>query len=161
MAAIIDPSSVKKYVESLYIIGSLRNRDNVVDVANELRGTLDIECFDDWISPGPEADDHWKTYEEKRGHTYSKALDGYAAQHVYEFDKYHLDRCDGAVLVYPAGRSCGIEFGYVIGSGKPGWILLDNPDRWDVMVQFANGWTHTTAELAEMIGEYNASDYTV
>ena len=27
--------------------------------------------------------------------------------------------------------------GYLIGQGKPGYILLDRPDRWDVMYKLA------------------------
>jgi len=65
---------------------------------------------------------------------------------------------DGAVLVYPAGRSCGIEFGYIVGRGKPGWVLLDSPDRWDVMVQFAriNGgdWAFDIDTLIKQMKKY-------
>ena len=125
-------------MNSIYLIGSLRNK-KIPEIATALR-ELRFNVFDDWFAAGPEADDWWKTYSEARGQTYAEALEDYAAKHVFDFDKHHLDRCDGAVLVYPAGRSCGIEFGYFIGTGKPGWVLLDSPDRWDVMVQFARGW---------------------
>lgn len=125
-------------INSLYIIGSLRN-SNVADIANIIRSRTNIDVFDDWQSPGPEADDHWKKYSEKRGQNYKEALSGWSAKHIFEFDKHHLDRCDGALLVLPAGRSCGMELGYTIGKGKPGWILLDDPERWDIMMLFATG----------------------
>jgi len=124
-------------ISSLYIIGSLRN-PAIVEIANKIR-TLGIDVFDDWQSPGPQADDFWKQYSQARGQTYKQALNSWSAKHVFEFDKHHLDRCDAALLVLPAGRSCGIEFGYTIGKGKPGFILLDDPERWDVMFQFATG----------------------
>jgi hypothetical protein len=38
----------------------------------------------------------------------------------------------------------------MIGKGKPGYILLEDPDRWDVMYQFASGVFY---ELNELIVE--------
>ena len=137
-------------VKSIYIIGSLRNRDLVIETGNKLRA-IGIEGFDDWISPGPEADDYWKSYAEARGQTYLEALNSWAAKHVFEFDHFHLNRCDGAILLPPAGKSCHLEFGYMIGTGKPGWVLLDNPDRWDVMYQFATGWSYDIDEIVDWI----------
>ena len=51
------------------------------------------------------------------------------------------------VLVCPAGKSGHLEFGYAIGRGTPGLILLDDPERWDVMYQFADGVTDDEDEL--------------
>lgn len=123
--------------KKIYLIGSLRNPE-VPKIANRLR-RLGFEVFDDWYAAGPEADDKWRDYEKARGRSYKEALKGFAARHVYHFDKHHLDACDIAILVLPAGKSGHLELGYVIGKGKPGFILLDNPERWDVMYQFANG----------------------
>lgn len=133
-------------MKAIYIIGSLRNPD-VVKVGNKVR-EAGMEGFDDWISPGPEADDFWKSYSEERGQSYMDALKSWAAIHVFEFDKFHLDRCDGSILVCPAGKSCHLEFGYMVGQGKPSYVLLDSPDRWDVMYQFATG---IYIDLDEMI----------
>jgi hypothetical protein len=132
---------------ALYLIGSLRNREGVVDTAVALEEMLppSVEVFCSWLAPGPEADDYWKTFEEGMGRTYLEALDGWAAKHVFEFDKFHLDRCDGAILTYPAGRSCHLEAGYMVGKGKPVWALLDDPERWDVMLRFLTGW-HTDVD---------------
>lgn len=138
-------------IKSLYLIGSLRN-ENVKSIANNLR-TLSLDVFDDWMAAGPEADDYWKTYETGRGKGYKDALLGYAAQHVFHFDKSHLDRCDAAVLVLPAGRSGHLELGYVIGSGKPGFILLDGDyleeGRFDVMYNFATKVFENEGEMLE------------
>ena len=122
-------------MKTLYLIGSLRNSE-IPRLGQEIR-KLGIDVFDDWFSAGPEADDHWKEYETKRDHTYKKALQGWAARHVFDFDITHLDRCDGACLVLPAGRSGHLELGYMAGAGKAVFVLLDDPDRWDVMYQFA------------------------
>ena len=106
-----------------------------------------MEVFDDWFAAGPEADDCWRSYEKAKGHTYPEALKGYAANHVFDFDLHHLKRVDGAVLVYPAGKSAHLELGYVAGQGKPTFILLDQePDRFDVMLQFATGGIYYTVE---------------
>ncbi|KKL16494.1 hypothetical protein LCGC14_2494950, partial [marine sediment metagenome] len=77
------------------------------------------------------------------------ALDGWAGKHVFEFDKFHIDRADFGILILPAGKSGHLELGYMIGCGKPGFILLDKPDRWDVMYQFATGIFFDEAEMIE------------
>lgn len=121
---------------SVYVIGSLRN-PIIPDIGNRLR-SIGWDVFDDWHAAGPHADDEWKRYEEERGNTYREALKGYAAKHVFEFDLFHLDRCDAALLVLPAGKSGHLELGYMVGSGKRTGVVLDTPERWDVMYQFAN-----------------------
>jgi hypothetical protein len=131
----------------IYLIGSLRN-PQIGAIAEKLRA-VGHEVFDDWYAAGPEADDYWQKYEIAKGNNYKQGLQGYAAKHVYEFDKFHLDRNEVAVLALPAGKSAHLELGYVIGKGKPGYILLDNPDRWDVMYQFANGVFYSVEELIE------------
>jgi len=142
----------------LYIIGSLRN-PKVTEVASALR-KAGFDVFDDWYAAGPDADDAWRDYEKARGRTYLEALGGYAARHVFEFDKYHLDRADAAVLVAPAGKSAHLELGYMIGRGRPGFILLDpEVERWDVMYQFATGLVDGVDELVQMIKERNMTHF--
>jgi hypothetical protein len=124
----------------IYLIGSLRHNEMVNKIGVQLR-EAGYDVFDDWSSVGPEADDYWKEYAQRRDMTYKEALNGWSAEHVFEFDKAHLDRADMAILVHPAGKSCHLELGYVIGSGKPGiiyWPEGEPPqERWDVMVKFA------------------------
>lgn len=120
----------------IYLIGSLRNPEIPTIAAKMRAASLDV--FDDWYAPGPEADDYWRTYEMQRGRTFLEALSGYAARHIFDFDKHHIDSSHVGVLVLPAGKSAHMELGYMLGQGKPGFILLDNdPERWDVMYQFA------------------------
>jgi hypothetical protein len=122
----------------VYLIGSLRNPE-VNRLAHAIR-ELGFEVFDDWTAAGPTADDTWRDYEKQRGHSYVEALQGYAAKHVFAFDRYHLDRADMAVMLMPAGKSGHLELGYILGRGKPGFILFDQePERFDVMYQFASG----------------------
>lgn len=126
-------------MKSIYLIGSLRN-PVIPEIANDLQA-IGLEPFADWWGAGPEADDWWKTYNEKRGIDYFDALNGYAAQMVFNFDRTHLDRCDAVLLVLPAGKSGHLEFGYSVGKNKPAYVLADDQlgkDRWDVMLAFAS-----------------------
>jgi nucleoside 2-deoxyribosyltransferase len=124
---------------SIYVIGSLRNK-NVPEFAQTLR-LEGFDVFDDWFAPGPEADDFWQKYSNGREQDYAEALKSHAAQHVFEFDKKHLDRCDLAILLMPGGKSAHLELGYTIGRGKPGYIFFPDgePERYDVMYNFATG----------------------
>lgn len=103
--------------------------------------------FDDWFAAGPIADDSWQEYENVRRHSFDEALSGYAARHVFAFDKFHLDRVSGGILVLPAGKSGHLELGYLAGQGKPCFILMDKePERYDVMYQFATGGVYFNLE---------------
>ena len=130
----------------LYLIGSLRN-PLIPDLGNQIR-ELGYDVFDDWHAAGPEADDEWRRYEKERGRSYMDALGGYAARHVFDFDRHHLDEAQVGVLVLPAGKSGHLELGYLIGKGVPSLILLDKDyDRWDVMYRFASGVYDDPADL--------------
>ena len=119
----------------VYLIGSLRNPE-VPHLGNRLRA-IGIEAFDLWHGGGPEADDKWQQYEQIRGRSYKEALYDSYATHIWEYDKFHLDSSDAAVMLHPVGRSAHIELGYMIHSGKPTFVYLDEqPERWDVMLRF-------------------------
>ena len=134
--------------KSIYIIGSLRN-EIIPSVAASLRD-LGLDAFDDWYSAGPEADDYLRDYYRERKFKYSDVLNSHSARHIFEFDKKHLDRCDCAVLVLPAGKSGHLELGYVIGRGKPGYILMDGePERVDIMHSFATKVFMNREEMLE------------
>ena len=136
-------------ISSIYVIGSMRN-PKVPEVAAKLRA-VGLDAFDDWYSPGPDTDDRWQDYERARKRSYCEALAGAHARNVFAFDKYHLDRCDAALLVLPAGKSGHLELGYMIGRGKPGYILLDGePERLDVMYNFATKVLTSLEELTVM-----------
>lgn len=121
----------------VYIIGSLHN-DNVPKIANRLRAE-GWEVFDDWYAAGPDADDYWRDYEKQRGRSFAQALSGLAADHVFSFDRRHLAEADVVVLVLPAGKSGHLELGWALGRGQVGFVLTDDPERWDVMYRFADG----------------------
>jgi hypothetical protein len=129
----------------IYLVGSLRN-PRIPQVAEVLRAA-GFDVFDDWFAAGPNADDCWRDYEKARGRSYVQALRGIAAEHVFSFDLEHLKRSDAAVLVLPAGKSSHLELGWMLGRGRRGYVLLDSPDRWDVMFKFATGVYETVDAL--------------
>lgn len=125
-------------MKSIYLVGSLRN-PAIPEIAIKLRAA-GFEVFDDWYSAGPEADDYWQAHETQRGRSFAEALAGHHATCVYEFDKKLIDSADIGILILPAGKSGHLELGYLIGQGKPGFILLPGePERFDVMYRFASG----------------------
>lgn len=139
----------------VYLIGSLRNEAVPFVAAMLRRNGLDV--FDDWYAAGPRADDHWQEYEQGRGHSFVQALDGHAAWHVFRYDQEHLDEADAGVLVMPAGKSGHLELGYLVGQGKPAFILLDEePERYDVMYRFATGVTADPAQLTSWLTSLGA-----
>jgi hypothetical protein len=133
----------------IYLIGSLRN-PQIPLIANELR-SAGHEVFADWYAAGSTADDHWRDYEKSQGYTYLEALDRPAAVNVFEFDKRYLTLANTVVLVAPAGKSGHMEFGWALGQGKRGYYLLDDPDRWDVMLQFATKGVGSVEELIKAL----------
>jgi hypothetical protein len=135
----------------VYLIGSLRN-PAIVEVANALEEATDYEIFASWFAAGAGADDAWRDYEKARKGGLREALAGYAAQHVFKFDKEHIERADAVVLVMPAGKSGHIELGYALGQGTPGFILFDaEPERYDVMLNFATGIAFNLDELVLLL----------
>lgn len=135
--------------KQIYLAGSLRN-PSIINIHKELMKT-GHRVFSDWFAAGHEADDWWKSYYTQLGLSYKEALTEPASVNVFNFDKKHIDASDVMVLVYPAGKSGHLELGYHIGKGKPGYVLLDDPERWDVMLQFCNGVTDDIDELVQWI----------
>lgn len=134
----------------IYLIGSLRN-PNIPNIGAQLRAA-GYSVFNDWFSAGPHADDAWRDHEKLKGNRLKKALESPAAKHVFALDKEWLDRADIAVLALPAGKSGHLEFGRATGQGKPSFVLLDDdPDRYDVMYQFATGVAENMDDLLGQI----------
>ena len=112
--------------KKIYIIGALKN-ENITKIASSLRPKYDV--FDQWITPGPEADHFLFQYAKQRGWNYKEALTCDAAKNNFNFDKRHIDSSDIVVMVMPAGRRCfassnlfegksaHLELGYSIGIG--------------------------------------------
>ena len=138
--------------KSVYVIGSLANPE-IIPFANRLR-KAGLDAFDEWLCGGPEMDLNWQKYEKARGRTFIEALQGHHAKHVFEFDRFHLDRCDVAVMVMPCGKSGWSEMAYTIGRGKPAYVLAtDGIERFDVMIQFCTKIFTNEADLVAVLKE--------
>lgn len=138
----------------IYLIGSLSNL-GIRDIANRMRRE-GLVVFDDWISGGSDMDRMWQEYEKLRGRSYKEALKGFHARNVFRFDKSALDKADCAVLIMPCGRSGHIELGYVIGTGRPGYILFESePERFDQMYQFCTDIFFSEKEMIRYFSNKN------
>lgn len=132
----------------IYLVGALKNKNiPLLGVYLREQGFVVLE---DWYSAGEFADTHWKDHELLRGRGYKDALAGEHAECVFQFDKRLLDSSDVAVLVLPAGKSAYAELGYMRGLGRHTVALLDdpNPERWDVMIKFAQ---HIVSDVTELV----------
>jgi Recombination endonuclease VII len=135
----------------IYLIGALKN-PRIPEIGNRLRKE-GFDVMDEWFTPGPEADTNWQNYEKQRGRTYAEALKGRAATNIFLFDRSYLDLSDIAVLVMPVGKSGMLELGYAKGLGKKTYIFLDgaDPDRYDIMPNFADAVISTEEELISIL----------
>ncbi len=110
------------------------------------------EVFDHWYAAGERADDSWQAYHQRQGHSYVEALQSPEAKHIFEFDKRWLLWADAVVMLLPAGRSGWGELMWSVGRGVPGYILVgEEPERFDVMAQFATGVFDDIRELGKVL----------
>ncbi len=139
----------------VYLIGALKNT-RVPIIGNLLR-TANYDVMDEWFTPGEHADENWQKYEKLRGRTYTEALKGRAATNIFLFDKAYLDLADVAILIMPAGKSAMLELGYAKGTNKYTCIFLDgqDPDRYDIMPNFADKVLTTKEELLQWLATIN------
>lgn len=110
------------------------------------------QVYVDWHAPGPYTDDHWKEHCQALGLTYEEALRQPHAQTVFESDKAWLEWANVVVLVSPSGKSSWAEMGWASAMGKVVFALIEpDPERWDIMLQFADDWTSDPATLVKMV----------
>jgi len=112
--------------ERIYVASSWRNlyQPAVVQVLRALGHVVY-----DFRNPAPgdsgfswrEIDANWGTWTPEQ---YREALKHPVAARGYGYDITALHGCSTCVLVLPAGRSASWEFGYAMGQGKRGVVLL-------------------------------------
>ncbi len=66
-------------------------------------------------------DSNWQNWTPKE---YAKALEHPIAEAGFNLDMQALRECDTCVLVLPSGRSASFEFGWAIGAGKKGAVVM-------------------------------------
>ncbi len=129
----------------IYLIGSLRN-PLIPSITNQI-AHAGFDVFSEWFGAGPIADDSFRDYHRAIGRSYMDALKTDAARTIFEFDKIHIEQASTVILIAPCGRSGHLELGWALGRGKRGYYLLDNPERWDLMLQFCDGVFSTVDDL--------------
>jgi hypothetical protein len=141
--------------KSIYLMGSLTNA-NIPFIGNKIRG-LGFEAIEDWWACGPLADSYLKHYAKIRNLNYKQTLETHAAKHIFNFDKGLIDKADIGVLCMPSGKSAHLELGYLIGTGKPGYVLFDKePTKIDIMYQFAKDIFFNIDDLLEELKKYQS-----
>jgi hypothetical protein len=144
---------IEKVKKCIYLMGSLAN-PNIPFIGNKIR-KLGFEAIDDWWSPGPLADSYLKHYAKIRKLNYKQTLETYAAKHIFNFDKGLIDKADIGILIMPAGKSAHLELGYLIGTGKPGYVLFDGePSKIDIMYNFCTDIFFDYAGLVKELKKY-------
>lgn len=141
----------------VYVIGSLRN-PRIPHIGNDIRNA-GFEAADYWWSAGchcgcgHSADESWTIYSKIREQSYKEAIYDYAAQNIFNFDLFHLNRADAGVMVMPAGKAAHMEFGYLRGRNKPVFILFEEaePERGDIMHGFATDIFFSVEALIETL----------
>lgn len=68
-----------------------------------------------------EIDQEWERWSPE---AYREGLQHPIAKRGYKYDINALKACEACVLVLPSGRSASWEFGYAMGEGKKGYVLM-------------------------------------
>jgi len=67
-------------------------------------------------------DSNWMTWDSSK---FRESINHPIAQRGFNSDKAGMDWADVCVLITPSGKSSHLEAGYMVGRGKPLFILLD------------------------------------
>lgn len=110
----------------IYVASSWRNVLQP-EIVTTLRG-LGHEVYD-FRNPGldktgfnwREIDPDWQEWTPAQ---YRNALEHPISVRGFETDMFALRQCEACVLVLPSGRSASFEFGWAIGAGKPGAVVM-------------------------------------
>jgi hypothetical protein len=83
---------------------------------------------------------------------YREALEHPIAKRGFDYDMNALRDCDACVLVLPSGRSASFEFGWAIGAGKAGAVVMFDACEPELMY-LGNPILTTPDELFDWAGE--------
>lgn len=96
-----------------------------------------------------EIDPNWQAWTPEQ---YREALKHPIAERGYSFDINALKACDACVLVLPSGRSASWEFGYAMGQGKRGAVVIFDKAEPELMYREAEIIT-SMDDLFDAFGE--------
>lgn len=149
------PSSCKRFELKIYVASSWRNAKQP-DVVNELRQAG--HNVYDFRNPAPglhgfawsSIDSKWKDWSPQE---FTRALRHPAAVGGFYRDMQALKDARAVVLVMPCGRSAHLEFGWAVGRGKIGIILLSDGEP-ELMYKMADHLCSTVDEVCEVLKGY-------
>lgn len=135
-------------MRSIYLATSWKNQ-YYPDVLNQLReaGHSVYDFRQDgfsWDSIEPNWTKLWGDHQ-----AYLRALEHPRARTGFERDFLAMNTADTCVILTPSGRSAHMEFGWMVGQGKPSYVLLTEPQEWDLMYKMAKKICLTIGELLE------------
>lgn len=105
------------------VVAALRNDGHkVYDFRNPVPGNDGFR----WT----EIDPNWLNWTPDQ---YRRALKHPIAMRGFRYDMESLSQCDACVLVLPSGRSASFEFGWAVGQGKHGAVLMVEPCEPELM----------------------------
>ena len=96
-----------------------------------------------------EIDEKWRDWSPAE---YRDALEHPIAKRGFDYDMDALRDCDACVLVLPSGRSASWEFGWALGAGKKGAVVMLEACEPELMYR-GNPILTTINELFDWAGE--------
>lgn len=94
-------------------------------------------------------DPNWQTWTLAQ---YKQALTHATAQKGFESDERGMIRADACVLVMPSGRSAHIEFGWMLGRGQLGYVLLSEEGFDPDLMYLLTPYSRICTSLDELVG---------
>lgn len=96
-----------------------------------------------------EIDPNWQNWTPQQ---YRQALEHPIAKSGFDYDMNALRECDACVLLLPSGRSASFEFGWAMGAGKKGAVVMFEACEPELMY-LGHPILTTPAELFDWAGE--------
>ncbi len=93
-------------------------------------------------------DPNWRTWTPQQ---YLLALTHAKAQTGFESDERAMIRADACVLVLPAGRSAHVEFGWMLGRGQLGYVLLSEDGFEPDLMYLLTPHSRLCTDLGELV----------
>lgn len=137
-------SSWRNLLQSDIVHALRRSGHDVYDFKNPAPGQHGFS-WKECAQPGRDWQD-WTPQEYREALQHPRAVEGYA------FDINALKSCDVCVLVLPSGRSASWEFGFAMGHGKRGAVVMFDKAEPELMYHEAKIIT-SMSELFDEFGE--------
>jgi len=98
-----------------------------------------------------EIDPRWKDWTSEE---YIAAMSHPAAERGFRLDMDALKSCDACVLVQPCGVSAALEFGWAVGAGRLGLVLVPGIREPDLMFKMGAGLCLSIDDVVAKLHEH-------